>query len=175
MMPSKKEIAALVWGLRRAAGGPWCGECGECFAGLPKHKLWKHLRKKHGIGPYKMLQRRVRDLEALINTPETQGFLIAVDREAAHQVLRWGEDDRAKKSDVDWIWLMTYLAAKAVFGKTQFAREVANSARARALEGLPDAKGGPDGQEKYLHRIITVAAAAMNWHRNRWPGRSLEA
>lgn len=123
------------------------------------------------------------DLDALINSPQTENFLEAVRTEAAHQVERWGNDDRAKKSDADWIWLMTYLASKAVFGKEQthkinglpLARWVADAARdyARAalkLVSVDPASEFVDGREKYLHRIITIAAAAQNWFNNRWPG-----
>ena len=62
--------------MRRIAGGPFCGECGECFADKPNAALWTHLRRVHAIGPYKLLQQRVRELEALINTPEVEEFSI---------------------------------------------------------------------------------------------------
>src|SRR5690348_18017627 len=55
--------------------------------------------------------------DRLLNSPQIDNFLEAVRTEAAHQVERWGEDDRAKKSDADWLWLVNYLAAKAMFGK----------------------------------------------------------
>lgn len=38
----------LANGLRTAAGGPWCGACGENFRGR-KDELWKHLPLAHGI------------------------------------------------------------------------------------------------------------------------------
>jgi hypothetical protein len=78
-------------------------------------------------------------LKALINTPEVLDFVTAVTIEAAHQRERWGSDHDAGKTDADWFWLIGYLAGKALHN--------------------------PDGdEEKKLHRIITVAAAACNWH-----------
>lgn len=76
--------------------------------------------------------------EALLNTPEIVDFAKAVQLEAAHQRSRWGSDHDAGKADADWFWLLGYLGGKAL----------------RADDGI----------EKQLHRIITVAAAACNWH-----------
>lgn len=78
-------------------------------------------------------------LKALINTPEVFDFVKAVQLEAAHQRKRWGSDHDAGKSDADWFWLIGYLAGKALHNP------------------------GVDA-EKQLHRIITIAAAAANWH-----------
>ena len=121
-------------------------------------------------------------LSGLINTPETEDFLRAVQLEAAHQLERWGEDDRSRKDDLDWIWLITFLTGKVRWGKT--SREPGKGTRAEALAyatqmaadqltGIP-AVYAEDGREKYLHRIVTIAAAALNWHRNRWPGHGPE-
>lgn len=77
-------------------------------------------------------------LNDLINNPHTDDFLEAVRLEAAHQQERWalGHDD--EKSAADWFWLVGFLAGKAI----------------RPLE-----------ENKMLHRIITVGAVALNWHR----------
>lgn len=79
-----------------------------------------------------------------INTPEIEDFLTAVAIEAAHQRERWKETDPIK-SEADWYWLIGWLGGKAVMdpkdpGDTRTPRE------------------------RKLHRIITVAAAAYNWH-----------
>lgn len=90
----------------------------------------------------------LRRLHRLINSPEVRDFTIAVVLEAAHQGERWGSEHDARKSDADWFWLIGYLAGKALH--TPIAKDVTTDA----------------GQllEKKLHRIITIAAAAANWH-----------
>lgn len=83
------------------------------------------------------------DLEAAqakLNTPELHSFRDAVVLEAAHQRERWGTDHDAGKTTEDWLWLVAYLATKA----TQAHRY--------------------GDHEKYLHHIITCAAACANWH-----------
>lgn len=84
------------------------------------------------------LQRENGRLSALLNTPELHDFSKAVVLEAAHQRERWPEGHDANKSPEDWFWLIGYLAGKAL---------------------RPD-----QPIEKRLHRIITIAAAAANWH-----------
>lgn len=84
------------------------------------------------------LQKRNTDLcaqLATLNTPEIHDFIVAVEREAKHQRLRWGSDHDAGKADADWFWLIGYLAGKALHKP-----------------------------EKQLHHIITTAAACLNWH-----------
>lgn len=88
-------------------------------------------------------------LNELLQVPEILDFVKAVQLEAAHQRKRWGADHDAGKSDADWFWLIGYLAGKALHnpcpkGQVSWVRE--------------------DQLEKQLHRIITVAAAAANWH-----------
>src|SRR5262245_29230869 len=74
-----------------------------------------------------------------LGIPETQDFLGAALKEASYQRNRWGSTTDEGKTDADWFWLIGYLAGKALLN--------------------------PDGnQETRLHRIITVAAAAANWH-----------
>lgn len=81
-------------------------------------------------------------LTLLINTPRIDEFFEAVRIEAAHQVERWGVEHDAGKRPEDWITLFMYLLGKA-------------------------AKAHFDGnRQKLLHHIITVAAVALNWHRN---------
>jgi hypothetical protein len=79
-------------------------------------------------------------LDGLINTPQVIDFLEAVRTEAAHQRERWGEDHDSMKRREDWFWLIGYLAGKVI----------------RPAQT----------KEKRLHRIITIAAAALNWHRH---------
>jgi hypothetical protein len=84
----------------------------------------------------------VERLRALINTPRTDDFFDAVRIESAHQVERWGVEHDAGKRAEDWITLYTYLLGKAA--TAHFAGD----------------------RDKLLHHIITVAAVALNWHRN---------
>jgi hypothetical protein len=76
-------------------------------------------------------------LVALLNTPEILDFAKAVQIEAAHQRERWGSEHDAGKTNEDWFWLIGYLAGKALRDSTP---------------------------EKRMHRVVTVAAAACNWH-----------
>lgn len=78
-----------------------------------------------------------------INTPELYDFVLAVENEALHQRERWGVKDDGGKADADWFWLIGYLAGKALHNP------------AKEDMGARDAR---------LHRIVTVAAAAANWH-----------
>lgn len=83
-------------------------------------------------------------VEMKINTPEVLDFLEAVKIEAAHQRERWSDTD-PHKTDADFYWLIGWLGGKAV----------------------TDPHDGNDSRtadERRLHRIITVAAAAYNWH-----------
>lgn len=80
----------------------------------------------------------------LINTPEIEDFLRAVKIEAAHQQEKWAETD-PMKSDADFYWLIGWLGGKAVTDPHEDGDE--RTAR-----------------ERLLHRIVTVAAAAYNWH-----------
>lgn len=84
--------------------------------------------------------KRVADLNAQINTPETVDFLKGIPLEAAHQRERWGADHDAGKAPLDWFWLIGYLAQKA-----------ATSAIAGDIE-------------KAKHHTISTAAALANWH-----------
>lgn len=88
------------------------------------------------------LRERIRELEALINTPQTRDWVWAVQLEAAHQIERWGVEQDAGKTPFDWFWLIGYLAQKA-----------AGSAVAGDIE-------------KAKHHTISTGAAMLNWHRN---------
>jgi len=83
---------------------------------------------------------RLRGIERLINAPEIMDFIEGVKREAAHQVVRWGSDHDAGKTTADWIWLIGYVA-----GKAMAADKAGNN-------------------EKLMHHIITTAAVCLNWH-----------
>ena len=84
----------------------------------------------------------IRETRKLLNTPLVDDFFAAVRNEAAHQVERWGVEHDADKRSEDWITLFVYLLGKAA--KAHFAGD----------------------RDKLLHHIITVAAVALNWHRN---------
>lgn len=88
------------------------------------------------------LRARVAELEAAINTPELHDFAKAVALEAAHQRKRWPSGHDAGKTDADWFWLIGYLSGKA-------------------LHNPPNEMAPHDAK---LHRIVTIAAAAANWH-----------
>lgn len=86
------------------------------------------------------LDRRVEELETLLNKPELHDFTAAVVREAAHQNQKWGPTHDAEKNAHDWIAVISYLHGKQV-------------------------KNFWDGDyEKYIHHIITMAAVCCNWH-----------
>lgn len=74
-----------------------------------------------------------------LDSPGIDDFFEQVKKEAAYQRARWSANSHdAAKSDADWFWLIGYLAGKAMHNPGH-------------------------NQEKRLHRIITVAAAACNW------------
>lgn len=79
-------------------------------------------------------------LAALLNSPETENFLLGVELEAAHQRMKWGGPIDCSKSGENWFWLVGYLAGKAL--------------RA-AITG---------DKTKALHHCISSAAALANWH-----------
>lgn len=86
-----------------------------------------------------VLQKENARLDGLINSPEILDFQKAIQLESAHQRERWGIEHDGGKTDADWFWLIGYLAGKALHN--------------------------PGGElDKQLHRIITVGAAACNWH-----------
>ena len=78
-----------------------------------------------------------------VNTPELYEFVSATENEALHQREKWARNGDEGKSDADWFWLIGYLAGKALHNP--------------AKDGMPD-------RDARLHRIVTIAAAAANWH-----------
>lgn len=89
-------------------------------------------------------RRRIAELEGMVNTPELHDFARGVVLEAVHQRERWGTSHDGGKTDADWFWLIGYLAGKALHN--------------------PPTNDGRTRSDVRLHRIITVAAAAANWH-----------
>ncbi len=87
------------------------------------------------------MKARIAELEALINSPETQDWMNGVPLEASHQIERWGAQHDAGKTPLDWFWLIGYLTQKAVHA---------------AQAGDAD---------KAKHHTISTAAALLNWHR----------
>jgi hypothetical protein len=88
------------------------------------------------------LRGRVKELEQLINTPQTHDWVVAVQLEAAHQIERWGVGQDAGKTPSDWFWLIGHLSGKAL---------------AAAITG---------NVEKAKHHTISTGAALLIWHRN---------
>lgn len=86
------------------------------------------------------LQVEIDRLTAIINTPHLNDFLQAVSIEAEHQRQRWGVNHDAGKLPGDWLFLVGNLGSRAVEYDKQ------------------------GNTEKYLHHIITSAAACLNWH-----------
>lgn len=102
-------------------------------------------------------------LEALINNPHTADFTEAVRTEAAHQRERWGAAHDDGKGDEDWFWLIGYLAGKALH--TPIRKDLAERLTLsidRPSEAID--LSAESLREKQLHRIITIGAAALNWH-----------
>ena len=89
----------------------------------------------------KMMDQAVRER---LETPEMLDFLKAVKIEAEHQRDRWKKTD-PEKSHADWYWLIGWLGGKAVMDPHEAGDERSE-------------------KDRRLHRIITVAAAAYNWH-----------
>jgi hypothetical protein len=123
---------------------------------------------------------RIEELNALINTPEILDFMKAVPLEAAHQRERWGSDHDAGKTDSEWLWLIGFLACKALFNpgmpatgadeicyhihKDKVTGEPLYFTRYTCPEPTCPERDSATPLEKQLHRIVTIAAAAANWH-----------
>lgn len=128
-----------------------CQECGRdaanaigfmCIREGGWSKLEPKKRKGKPARESEDLRLEIARLNALINVPGTDDFFANVRHEAAHQIERWGVEHDAGKRPEDWCTLLLYLLGKAA--KAHF-------------EG---------NEEKLLHHVITVAAVALNWHRN---------
>ena len=83
----------------------------------------------------------IRRLENLLGMPLVSDFLPAVEREAAHQLWRWGEGHDGQKEPDDWFWTLGYLAGKAL--------------SAHRGEKIDAAK----------HHLVTSAALLLHWFR----------
>ncbi len=83
----------------------------------------------------------VRRLTAIINTPEINSFLLAVQIEQAHQRVKWGEGHDGQKGAGEWALLMNKLQGK-----------------------LAQAHWDGD-RKKYLHHLVTLAAVCFHCHR----------
>lgn len=131
-----ERIDPAAWMKRRHLNDDWIEH-----NSLLRH-AWRaaYLREREAKGNRAEVER----LTALLNTPEIVDFAKAVQIEAAHQRERWGSEHDAGKTDADWFWLIGYLAGKALHN--------------------PPTDDGRTPEEARLHRIITVAAAAANWH-----------
>ena len=84
-------------------------------------------------------------LKELLGTPEIVDFASAVIKEAAYQREHWGKAHDEAKSDDEWFWTLGWLAGKAVTDPHKPEDERTS-------------------KERKLHRIITTAALACNWH-----------
>lgn len=120
----------------------------------------EHLDQSRALAESRRIQ--VERLRAQLNSPITDDFVQAVIVEAAHQRERWGTEHDGGKSDADWFWLIGYLAGKALHNPA--SPELAEAVIAAAAEHKAKETLQAGLQEKQLHRIITVAAAACNWH-----------
>lgn len=95
------------------------------------------------------LRKKLKEYEAILNTPEIEDFDKAVPLEAAHQVTRWGTHHDVGKAHEDWFWLVGYLAGKIL--------------RAAITGDL----------EKAKHHCISTSAALRNWHSHLRTGQTL--
>lgn len=154
------EAETIRLGTRSQSAIASCTMCGATVesSDIGICKQWNHraksilkLKEDHqrALEQIKNLEISVKQLEGLINSPETIDFAKAVVLEAAHQLERWGHSGSAGKKDTDWFWLIGYLTGKAMFNPVE---------------------NDCDHKEKQLHRIITIAAACANWHSARLGG-----
>ena len=101
-----------------------------------------YLNERHYC-PHYLAEQAAEELDAMwhcLNIPGTDRFLNDVRNEAGHQVQRWGTAHDRGKEPADWLWLLGYLAGKAL-------------------------RAHIDGDiEKAKHHTISSAAALLNWH-----------
>jgi hypothetical protein len=121
-----------------------CNECGRGanrpYCGIREDCPHNHPTARAEGGEAVALRAEIDRLNTIINTPQSGNFLRAVSIEAEHQRQRFGADGDAGKTPADWLWLVGYLAGKAL--------------HAHASGNV----------EKAEHHIITTAAALDNWH-----------
>lgn len=125
-------------------GWNWSQDCiVETTAGVPIGWLPFHHESDEDLRDQIVrLEIRLKELDGLINSPETEDWLKGARLEAVHQVERWGAAHDVGKTCWDWFWLIGYLAQKA--------------AASQAAGDFVKAK----------HHTISTAAALLNWHRN---------
>lgn len=114
---------------------------GAVLAALVRESATIELTRENVAGWLDELLAEIRRLDGLLNSPEILDFLEAVKREAAHQVARHGAAHDRDKTPDDWLWLIAYLVTKAAQAHRYGDRD------------------------RYLHHIVTAAAALGNWHR----------
>jgi len=91
------------------------------------------------------LREELEGLKKILGSPEINEFWEGVRREAAYQRDHWGEKHDLEKSDADFYWTLGWLAGKAV-------------------NDPHDEEDTRTPLERKLHRIMTAAALASNWH-----------
>lgn len=96
-------------------------------------------------------------LLALVNTPELVNFPKAVHLEAAHQLDRWGTEDRRGKEANDWFWLVGHLASRALEHHKE-AERLVSQRHSLFFDQISYHR------EKAVHHCITAAAALNHWH-----------
>jgi hypothetical protein len=109
----------------------------------------------------------VERLKKIVDAPDPHNFSLAQELEMKHQRIRWeanGEDQR--KQDIDWFWLVVYLAAGAMRTLTHDLEATLSVTSDDAITRAFENKDGGD-HEKLLHRIIATGAACGNWHAQR--------
>lgn len=84
--------------------------------------------------------RLLADVEVMLDTPEIEDFVHAIQVEMPHQIQRWGTSHDAGKTISDWLRVVNHLVAKA--GQADWDRN----------------------GEKLKHHIITAAAVLGNMH-----------
>lgn len=87
------------------------------------------------------LQKRVNDLESLINNPEIEDFLKGTQIEAAHQIERWGLENEEANPPHHYILVLSKLIGK--LSVDIFDRNT----------------------DKFKHHCIAIAAEMHNLHR----------
>lgn len=162
---------------------PFCGLCGGRnnigYHSCRPQEPGNGAEDRVDVQELAKLRARVAELEAKLNTPEIVDFAKAVELEAAHQRERWGSAHDAGKTDADWFWLIGYLSGKALHNPPPDTNACGCPTNNQLLQALgitvpPEMAASADGlatghlkrcfTEKKLHRIVTIAAAAANWH-----------
>lgn len=109
---------------------------------LPRHVTWAdHIALLNGLrSELDEARANLAEASRLWDGPETADWIAGVRKEAPHQVARWGLSHDDGKEPEDWLWLLGFLATKAV-----------QSARAGDVD-------------KALHHTISSGAMLLNWH-----------